>query len=262
MKKDKFTIILVILLIMIFIIVVFAEFVAPYDPYQSNLQNAFMPPNSDHIFGTDKLGRDIFSRIIYGIRISLSVSVILIAMISIIGSTLGIIAGYNGKLIDMIIMRISDILISCPSMVLAIALAGIMGASLRNAMIAIFVVTISKYIRLSRSMVIKVINEDYIRSAKMAGTTKFGILTRHVLPNISQTLIVTAATDIGAIILELSALSFLGFGVSAPTPELGLMVNEGRPYMLAYPWLVFYPGITIAIIVTIINLLSEKVRYW
>ncbi|ONI43838.1 nickel ABC transporter permease subunit NikC [Candidatus Epulonipiscioides gigas] len=258
--KNKTIIILIIMLILLVLVAIFANIIAPYDPYVSNLKNAFMPPSSEHLFGTDKLGRDVLSRVIYGIRISLFVSVALILLISVIGSTLGIIAGYNGKILDTIIMRISDILISCPSMVLAIALAGIMGSSLRNAMIAIFVVTISKYIRLARSLVIKIINEDYIKSAKMAGTKESHILIRHVLPNIVQTLIITASTDIGAMILELSALSFLGFGVPAPMPELGLMINEGRPYMLACPWLIFYPGIAVALIVTIFNLLSDNLR--
>ncbi|WP_010169222.1 ABC transporter permease [Candidatus Epulonipiscium viviparus] len=260
--KNKSTIVLLLFLISIILVAVFADALAPYDPYSSNLKNAFQPPSLTHLFGTDKLGRDLFSRVIYGVRISLAVSIFLILMISIVGSALGIVAGYYGKWVGSVIMRFSDILMSCPSMVLAIALAGIMGAGLRNAMIAIFVVTVSKYIRLARSLVLKIINEDYINSAKMAGTTQLNIIIRYILPNIIQTLIITASTDIGAIILELSALSFLGFGVTAPTPELGLMINEGRPYMLAYPWLVFCPGIAIAIIVTIFNLLSDKMREW
>ena len=185
---------------------------------------------------------------------------LLILIISTVGTIVGIIAGYCGGFIDSLIMRISDVLIACPSMVLAIALAGIMGASLKNAMIAIFIVTISKYIRLTRSLVIKINNEDYIKAAKLSGTTHFNIIRRHIIPNIIPVLIITISTDVAAMILELSALSFLGFGVQAPTPELGLMMNEGRAYLLSAPWMIMYPGLAIVIIVTISNLLSDKLR--
>ena len=259
-KANKFFSILLALMFLISLGAIFANVIAPYDPYQGDLKQAFMPPSTQHLFGTDKLGRDILSRVIYGVRISLSFSVLLILIISTVGTIVGIIAGYCGGFIDSLIMRISDVLIACPSMVLAIALAGIMGASLKNAMIAIFIVTISKYIRLTRSLVIKINNEDYIKAAKLSGTTHFNIIRRHIIPNIIPVLIITISTDVAAMILELSALSFLGFGVQAPTPELGLMMNEGRAYLLSAPWMIMYPGLAIVIIVTISNLLSDKLR--
>ena len=259
-REHKSFSVLIALMLTIILSAIFAHIIAPYDPYQGQLKDAFMPPSSEHWFGTDKLGRDIFSRVIYGVRISLTFSVILILIISSIGSSLGIIAGYCGGLVDIIIMRISDILIACPSMVLAIALAGIMGASLKNAMIAIFIVTVSKYIRLTRSLVIKIKNEEYIKAAHVSGTTHVNIIIRHIIPNIVQVLIMTVSTDVAAMILELSALSFLGFGVQAPTPELGVMINEGRAHLLNAPWLIVYPGVAIVMIVTVSNLLSDKLR--
>lgn len=257
-RKNGFLYILILALIFLILIAVFADVIAPFDPYEGSLRGAFKPPDDVNFFGTDKLGRDIFSRILYGVRISLSISLALILIILIFGAIFGIIAGYVGGVADILIMRVCDILISCPSMVLAIALAGIMGASVRNAMIAIFIVSISKYVRLSRSLVIQIINQEYIKSAKMSGTKNVFILTRHVIPNIAKPLIVTASTDIGSIILELSALSFLGVGIPAPLPELGFLINDARAYMLQSPWMIFFPALFIFIIVSTFNLLSDK----
>ncbi len=258
--KNKIFSFFLFLLLALVSIAIFADYIAPYSPYDGELKNAFLPTSSEHLFGTDKLGRDIFSRILFGIRISLSVSVILVLIIATVGTILGLVSGYSKGFLDKIIMRIADILMSCPSMVLAIALAGIMGASLTNAMIAIFIVTISKYIRLARSLVVKTMHEDYIKAAKMSGTSSFNILFKHILPNIFGTILVTASTDIGAIILELSALSFLGFGVTAPIPELGLMISEGRDFMLSSPMQIVFPGVAIYIIVSIFNTLSDKLQ--
>lgn len=253
---------LLIFAVSLVMIVIFAEHIAPFDPFMGNLKEAFIPPNSINIFGTDRLGRDIFSRVIYGIRISLVISLLLVFIISTTGGFLGIVSGYIGGFLDKIIMQICNILISCPSMVLAIALAGIMGASTINAMIAIFVVMISKYIRLTRSLVLRLKNEEYIKAAKMSGTSNINIIKRHIVPNIFQTIIVTASVDIGTIILELSALSFLGFGIPAPYPELGYMINDSRPYLLNAPYMIIFPGLAIFFIVSVCNLISDKIRIW
>lgn len=258
--KTKFHFFLLMLLVLFGIVVLFAPQFATFDPYAGELRNAFQSPNDIHYFGTDKLGRDIFSRILYGIRISLAISLATIFLIVFVGGMLGMISAYVGGIVDNIIMGLSNILISCPSMVLAIALAGIMGASVRNAMIAIFVVTISKYIRLTRSLVLRIKEAEYIKSAKMCGTQDHIILIRHILPNIIPTLLITASTDMGTIILELSALSFLGFGVPAPLPELGYMINDGRSYLLSAPWIVFYPAITLFSMISILNLSSDMLR--
>ena len=259
-KRNKMFSLLVVAAIAIILVGIFAPVIATHSPYESNLHDAFIAPNSEHIFGTDKLGRDIFSRVIYGTRISLSAALILVILIFTIGTTLGVIAGYFGGIIDTIIMRISDMMISFPGMVLAIAMAGIMGASVKNAVIAITVVSWTKYARLSRSLVLKIKETDYIRAAKVTGCKTVHIITRHIIPNIISTLIITATTDIGTMILELSALSFLGFGAQSPQAEWGLMLNEGRAYMVDCPWLMIYPGLAICIVVVVYNLLGDSLR--
>ena len=259
-KRNKMFSLLVVAAIAIILVGIFAPVIATHSPYESNLHDAFIAPNSEHIFGTDKLGRDIFSRVIYGTRISLSAALILVILIFTIGTTLGVIAGYFGGIIDTIIMRISDMMISFPGMVLAIAMAGIMGASVKNAIIAITVVSWTKYARLSRSLVLKIKETDYIRAAKVTGCKTVHIITRHIIPNIISTLIITATTDIGTMILELSALSFLGFGAQSPQAEWGLMLNEGRAYMVDCPWLMIYPGLAICIVVIVYNLLGDNLR--
>ena len=259
-KRNKMFSLLVVAAIAIILVGILAPVIATHSPYESNLHDAFIAPNSEHIFGTDKLGRDIFSRVIYGTRISLSAALILVILIFTIGTTLGVIAGYFGGIIDTIIMRISDMMISFPGMVLAIAMAGIMGASVKNAIIAITVVSWTKYARLSRSLVLKIKETDYIRAAKVTGCKTIHIITRHIIPNIISTLIITATTDIGTMILELSALSFLGFGAQSPQAEWGLMLNEGRAYMVDCPWLMIYPGLAICIVVIVYNLLGDNLR--
>lgn len=259
-KKYKIFSVLIIVAIAIIMIGIFAPLISPYSPYEGNLYDAFQSPSSEHIFGTDKLGRDVFSRVIYGARISLTAALILVISIFTIGTVLGIISGYFGGIVDAIIMRISDMMISFPGMVLAIAMAGIMGANVKNAVIAIMVVSWTKYARLSRSLVLKIKETDYIHAAKVSGCKTIHIITRHIIPNIIPTLIITATTDIGTMILELSALSFLGFGAQSPQAEWGLMLNEGRAYMLDCPWLMIYPGLAICIVVVVYNLLGDNLR--
>ena len=259
-KRNKKFSILMVAAIAIILVGILAPLIATHSPFEIHLHDAFLSPSSKHIFGTDKLGRDVFSRVIYGTRISLSAALILVISIFVIGTTLGVIAGYFGGAIDAIIMRISDMMIAFPGMVLAIAMAGIMGANIKNAVIAIMIVSWTKYARLSRSLVLKIKETDYIRAAKVTGCKTRHIITRHIIPNIIPTLIVTATTDIGTMILELSSLSFLGFGAQSPQAEWGLMLNEGRAYMLDCPWLMIYPGLAICIVVVVYNLLGDNLR--
>lgn len=258
-KNKQFTFFLLLVVILI-LIAVFAPVIAPQDPYVSNLKNALQAPSSEHWFGTDKLGRDIFSRVIYASRISLSSTLVLVAIIFVVGTILGTLAGYFGGWVDAVIMRISDMMISFPGMVLAIAVAGIMGASIKNAVIAIAIVSWSKYARLARSLVMKIRHEDYVYAAIVGGSKTGYIIRKYMLPNVIPTLIITAATDIGGMMLELAGLSFLGFGAAAPAAEWGLMLNEGRTYMQNAPWMMIYPGLAIFIVVVIFNLLGDSLR--
>ena len=258
-KNKQFTFFLLLVIILV-LIAVFAPVIAPQDPYVSNLKNALQAPSSEHWFGTDKLGRDIFSRVIYASRISLSSTLVLVAIIFGVGTILGTLAGYFGGWVDAVIMRISDMMISFPGMVLAIAVAGIMGASIKNAVIAIAIVSWSKYARLARSLVMKIRHEDYVYAAIIGGSKTGYIIRRYMLPNVIPTLVITAATDIGGMMLELAGLSFLGFGAAAPAAEWGLMLNEGRTYMQNAPWMMIYPGLAIFIVVVIFNLLGDSLR--
>lgn len=258
-KNKQFTFFLLLVIILV-LVAVFAPVIAPQDPYVSNLKNALQAPSSEHWFGTDKLGRDIFSRVIYASRISLSSTLALVAIIFVVGTILGTLAGYFGGWVDAVIMRISDMMISFPGMVLAIAVAGIMGASIKNAVIAIAIVSWSKYARLARSLVMKIRHEDYVYAAIVSGSKTGYILRKYMLPNVIPTLVITAATDIGGMMLELAGLSFLGFGAAAPAAEWGLMLNEGRTYMQNAPWMMIYPGLAIFIVVVVFNLLGDSLR--
>ncbi|MCC8080805.1 MAG: ABC transporter permease [Clostridiales bacterium] len=258
-KNPSFTV-FSILAIAIVLVAVLAPVIATHDPYETVLTDAVQAPSAEHLFGTDKMGRDLFSRVIYGARTSLSAALILVAVIVVVGTTLGIIAGYLGGIIDAVIMRISDMMISFPGMVLAIAVAGILGANMRNAIIAIAIVSWTKYARISRSLVLKIRGRDYIAAALVTGSKTTRILWRYMLPNALPTILITGATDIGSMMLEIAGLSFLGFGAQSPTAEWGLMLNEGRAYMTAAPWLMIFPGLAIFITVAVFNLLGDSLR--
>ena len=212
-----------------------APLIAPYDPLEAVMQNAYLPPSAEHLFGTDKLGRDNFSRILYGASYSLSSVLLLVTIIFAVGTTLGVLAGYYGGKVDIVIMRISDMMISFPGMILAIA-------------------------RLARSMVLKIKKRDFVEAAIVNGGTSTHILWKHILPNILPLMVITAASDIGAMMMELAGLSFLGFGSQPPAPEWGLMLNEGRQQLQTAPWLMIFPGLAIFVTVVIFNLWGDALR--
>lgn len=250
-----------ILAVLIVLAAIFAPIVTGgVDPTAGTLQDALQPPSSAHWFGTDRLGRDIFTRVIYGARTSLVAAFTVVVLIFVIGTFLGILAGYFGGIVDTVIMRIADMMIAFPGLVLAIAVAGIMGASIRNAIIAISIVSWTKYARLARSLVLKIRNRDYVAAAIVTGSKTPYMLLRYMLPNVLPTAVITGATDIGSMMLELAGLSFLGFGAQPPTPEWGLMLNEGRSFMQAAPWLMIFPGLAIFVVVVVFNMLGDSLR--
>ena len=260
-KKYKQFSVFLVLALLIILAAVFAPIVSGgVDPLKGSLADAMLPPCKEHIFGTDKMGRDIYARVIYGARASLTSTFGVVALIFLVGSTLGIIAGYFGGWIDAVIMRIADMMLAFPGLVLALAVAGIMGASIKNAIIAIALVSWTKYARLARSLVLKIRNRDYVSAAIVTGSKTPYMLVRYMLPNALPTLVITAATDIGAMMLELAALSFLGFGAKPPTPEWGYMLNEGRACMQTAPWLMIFPGLAIFVVVVVFNMLGDSLR--
>ena len=239
---------------------VFAPLLTSYQPTAADLENAFLPPSAEHLFGTDKLGRDCFSRILYGALASLASVFLLVGLVFTVGTALGVLSGYLGGRTDAVIMRLADIFISFPGVLLAIAIAGVIGGSMVNAILALTCATWPKYARLSRSLVLKVKQNEYIAAARVNGGTPFHILRRHILPNLLPLLIITAAADIGALMLELSGLSFLGFGTQPPAPEWGAMISEGRQHLQTAPWLMIFPGAAIFISVVIFNLWGDALR--
>ena len=265
-KKNRFLanktfVVFSILAVCIILTAVFAPVVTRgVDPLKGSLVDALLPPCKEHIFGTDKMGRDIFSRVIYGARASLSATFGGVALIFLVGTVTGVLAGYFGGVIDAVIMRIADMMLAFPGLVLALAVAGIMGASIKNAIIAIVVVSWTKYARLARSLVMKIRDRDYVSAAIVTGSKTPYMLFRYMLPNALPTLIITAATDIGSMMLELAAMSFLGFGAKPPAPEWGYMLNEGRACMQSAPWLMIFPGLAIFVVVVVFNMLGDSIR--
>lgn len=259
-KKNPLFILYAVLALLVILVAVLAPLIATHDPYAAVLADAVQAPSAEHWFGTDKMGRDLFSRVIYGARTSLTAAISLVVIIVVVGTLLGIVAGYFGGIVDAVIMRLSDMMISFPGMVLAIAVAGILGANIKNAVIAIAIVSWTKYARLARSLVLKIRNRDYIAAAQVTGSRTGYILRKYMLPNALPTIVITGATDIGSMMLEIAGLSFLGFGAQSPTAEWGLMLNEGRAFMTAAPWLMVFPGLAIFITVVIFNLLGDSLR--
>ena len=260
LQHKQFTVFLI-LAILIVLAAIFAPVITGgVDPTSGDLSQAIIAPSKDHIFGTDKMGRDIFTRVIYGARTSLVAAFAIVAIVFVVGLVLGILAGYFGGIVDTIIMRIADMMLAFPGLVLALAVAGIMGASVRNAILAISLVTWPKYARLARSLVLKIRHRDYVDAAIVTGSKTPYMLTFYMLPNALPTLVITAATDIGSMMLELAALSFLGFGAVPPTPEWGLMLSEGRAYMQSAPWLMVFPGLAIFVTVVVFNMLGDSLR--
>lgn len=256
-KAFRVTSLLVLLLILI---TVLAPVIAPYNPLEAVMRDANAAPSAAHLFGTDKLGRDVLSRILYGASYSLTSVLFLVFLIFVVGTFLGVIAGYFGGIVDTVIMRFADMMISFPGVILAIAIAGILGGSLVNAMIAMLCVTWTKYARLSRSMVLKIKKRDFVDAAIVSGGSSAHILWVHILPSILPLMVITAAADIGAMMMELAGLSFLGFGSQPPAPEWGLMLNEGRQQLQTAPWLMIFPGLAIFITVVVFNLWGDSLR--
>lgn len=247
--------------VIIILTAILAPIIDPYNPkLDSNLDIARQPPSAQHIFGTDRLGRDIFRRIVHGASLSLSVGVVAVATAGITGTILGLVSGYFGGATDMVIMRIMDVMLAFPSMLLAIAIVAVRGTGLFNTIIAISVVGIPGYARLVRSMVLSIREREYILASHMVGVRTHVIIFRHVLPNSLSPLIVSATMGIGGAILTAAALGFLGLGAQPPAPEWGAMIGDGVPFLRQTPHMVFYPGMAIMLTVLGFNLLGDGLR--
>jgi len=251
------------IVVFIVLVAVSAPWIAPY-PEDSlgatHIEERFQPPSWEHPFGTDDLGRDVFSRVIYGARISLKVGVLAIGLALAIGVPLGVIAGCTRGAVDEAIMRITDVFLSFPPLLLAMAISAMLGPSLVNAMIAIAIAWWPWYTRLLRSEAVSVRERDFVQAARAMGVSWGKITFKHVLPNCLTPIIVQASMDFGSIILTSASLSFLGLGAQPPTPEWGLMVSTGRTFFLTNWWIVTFPGLAIFIAVLSFNLVGDGLR--
>lgn len=249
-----------VLVLLIIFVALAAPMLAPQDPYSGDMKAVFLPPSAEHWLGTDKLGRDMFSRLIYGTSTSLFMTICLVLLTAGLGATVGIVSGYFGGKVEIVLMRFADMMLSFPGVVLAIAIAGIMGGSIVNTILALVAVSWAKYARLVRSLVIKLRSNDFIVAAQVNGTRPAMILWRHIVPNVLPMVVITGAMDIGTMMMEIAGLSFLGFGAQPPTPEWGLMLNEGRQYIQTAPLMMVYPGLAIFIVVSVFNLWGDALR--
>jgi peptide/nickel transport system permease protein len=238
-----------------------APVIAPYNPDRPDFGAALEGPSSAHWFGADNLGRDIFTRVVYGSRVSLQVGIIAVGISLVIGTTLGLIAGYSGVgLIDTIIMRCMDALLAFPTLVLALAITAALGPGLRNAMIAIGIVGMPIFARLTRGQVLSVREREFVEAARTIGAGHMRIMVQHVLPNVTAPLIVQASLSVAVAILSEATLSFLGLGVQPPEPSWGSMVSRGKDYLDLAPWLAFAPGGAILLAVMGFNFVGDAVR--
>ena len=263
LKKDRTTLKLGFFLILVaglLFVACFGQYIVPYDPYAQDLSNALQPPSGSHLLGTDRYGRDLFSRIIIGAQTTIFSALALVAGIIIAGTVIGVICGYVGGWIDSLIMRISDIFLAFPEMVFAIAIAGVLNGGIWSAAIAVGLIAWPRYARVARSQVLAMKNHQYMNAAKLMGTRWYKVILKHIMPNILGPIVVTAALDVGAMIMNLAGLSYLGLGVVPPTPEWGSMMSEGRSMLQTSPWVVLAPGLAIFITVIIFNLLGDTVR--
>jgi peptide/nickel transport system permease protein len=242
------------------LLAVFAPWVVPYDPIATSWSLVRKPPSALHWFGTDDLGRDVLSRVIYGARASLLAGLISVTIALSVGVPLGLFAGYRGGFIDALISRITDAMLACPFLILAIALAAFLGPSLGNAMIAIGVSATPLFVRLTRGQVMSVKVEDYVEAARAMGNPPWRIALFHILPNIMPALLVQATLSIAAAIIAEASLSFLGLGQQPPAPSWGSMLNSAQRFLNNAPWMAIWPGLAIFLVVLSLNLVGDGLR--
>lgn len=237
-----------------------APVIAPLDPTDQILSQRLQPPSLDHWLGMDQLGRDLFSRLVYGARISLIIGLTVVSSAGVFGTLVGLIAGYSRGIVDEILMRLTDIFFAFPPLILAMSIAGALGPNLNNTMIAIAVVSWPVYARLVRGQVLALREREFVEAARSIGVSTPRILLRHLLPNSLAPILVQASFDMGGAILAAAGLSFIGFGARPPTPEWGVMISEGSKFFSTQPWLSFFPGLAILLTVAAFNLIGDGLR--
>lgn len=260
LSKSKVAMVGLLVLAVLAFVALAAPLISPYEPNAVAPRDALQPPSSTHLFGTDQYGRDVFSRVLYGARISLMVGFISVSIAVVAGTVMGLISGYYGRWVDTSVMRFVDIMLAFPGILLALALVSILGPSLPNLMIAVGISSVPAYARLVRGSVLSAKENVYVDAARVVGCSDAVIMRRHVLPNVVAPVIVLATLGVAAAILWAAALSFLGLGSQPPTPEWGRMLSEGRNYLREQWWIATFPGVAIMITVLAMNLLGDGLR--
>ena len=238
----------------------FSERLTPYDPYLQDLTIAKQAPSAEHLLGTDRYGRDMLSRVVAGSRASIFSTLLLVTVTAILGTVVGVLCGWVGGMTDTVLMRVSDVFLAFPGLVFALAVAGTLGGGLQNAMIALAAISWPKYARIARSQTLSQKETQWMKAVRLSGSGTGKIILKHILPNILGPILVTSVLDIGTMMMELSALSFLGLGAKPPIPEWGSMMSDTRSLMTISPWIPFSPGIAIFLSVMIFNLLGDTIR--
>lgn len=246
--------------VLLILVPVFAPWIAPNDPIANDYENMMISGSSRYPLGTDQIGRCILSRLIYGGRTSLLIVFWVIAIVAVVGVVIGVASGYLGGWVDMLLTRLTDLVMAIPSTVFVIALVSVLGSSLRNTVLAMSLVGWTEYARVSRALVLSVKENTYVEEARLGGLSERQIICRNILPNIVPYLIINMTQDIGANLLTLAGLSLLGLASQPPTPEWGFMLSEGRRFIQTAPWLILYPGLAILLHVVVFNLLGDSLR--
>jgi len=260
LRANRLTVIGTTLTLLIVALALLANQVAPYDPLVLNARHRLEGPSSDFRFGTDRLGRDILSRVVHGARSSLGIAAASVTVSLILGSTLGLFAGYFGGALDLVIGRIMDVLFSFPALLLAIAVAAMLGPGVRNTSLAIAVVYTPLFVRVIRGPVISERHRDYVQAARVIGASHRAIIYRHILPNVVSPIIIQASAALSTAILIEAALSYIGLGTQPPAPSWGTMLSEGRTFLETAPWMSIFPGLAIALTVLAFNLVGDGLR--
>jgi peptide/nickel transport system permease protein len=258
--RRPFAVVSLVVVLAFVLAAVFAPVIAPYDPDQTDFDSLLASPSSEHLLGTDELGRDVFSRILYGARASMLAGVVATLLAMAVAVPFGLISGYFRGWPDPVIMRLTDVLLAFPFLILAVGLAAILGPSLKNATLALGIAAIPGLVRITRGEALALREEDYVRAAVANGASDPVIIARHILPNMTSTLIVQATLTIPAAIIGESVLSFLGLGVQPPTPSWGVMISSAQTYLTEEPMLVVFPGIAIFLATLSFNLLGDGLR--
>ena len=260
LRKNHLALFGLVIVVLLVFFAITADFIAPYRYDQQNLMKAFESPSKEHFFGTDEFGRDIFSRIIHGSRISLQVGMIAVGIAVVFGGLLGSVAGYYGGRIDNLIMRAMDILLSIPSILLAIAIAASLGPGLYNMMVAVGISSTPQYARIIRGSVLSLRGQEFVEAAKAVGSSDTRIILKHIIPNCLAPIIVQSTLGVASAILTAAGLSFIGLGIQPPIPEWGAMLSGGREYIRDYAYMTVFPGLAIMITILALNFLGDGLR--